>query len=337
MEAFLKQSKADQKTAFEQAAAKLRLAPAAVEKDFWVSWTLKQLFTLPCLDQSLTFKGGTSLSKAWNLIDRFSEDIDLVIHRDALGFGGEDDPEKATGSSRRKKLLDALQDACRSHIKARVLPEYLNRIEAVLGKTGKALELDPSEPQTLLFHYPSQFTSPGQGYLRPTVKLEFGARSDPWPADSRTVQPMVAEIFPEAFPDAKFPVHALLPTRTFWEKAMLLHEETFRPGDKPRRPRMARHYFDLHQLIQRGVAKEAQKDEGLFDEVLNHRQVFFKQAWVDYSTLRPGSLRLVPLKGQEDAWREDYSAMVEMFSTPPPPFDSILALVKEFEDQFNAS
>lgn len=148
---------------------------------------------------------------------------------------------------------------------------------------------------------------------------------------------MIAEVFPDVFAGAECSVRALSPKRTFWEKAMLVHEETFRPTDKPRRPRMARHYYDLHRLIEAGVAGEAARDVDLFGEVARHRQVFYAQSWVDYGSLVKGSLRLEPLPGQERAWRQDYEAMkAEMFSTPPPSFDTILACVRAFERVFNA-
>lgn len=119
---------------------------------------------------------------------------------------------------------------------------------------------------------------------------------------------------------------------------MLLHEETFRPVDKARRPRMARHYYDLYQLIMHGIAGRAATDKTLFDQVANHRQIFFPQTWVDYGTLQPGSLRMIPLPEQEEGWRQDYAAMQgEMFSTEPPSFDKLLEVIAVFETEFNAA
>lgn len=138
-------------------------------------------------------------------------------------------------------------------------------------------------------------------------------------------------------PDAAFEVSSLVPERTFWEKAMLLHEETFRPADKPRRERMARHYYDLWCLITRGIANRAAADTALFDRVAEHRQIFFRLGWVDYSTLRRGSLRLTPPDAHRDDWERDYRAMAEpMFYGPHPEFEEILRVVQEFEQRFNA-
>lgn len=208
-----------------------------------------------------------------------------------------------------------------------------------MSEAGWALEPDGNDPdrQTLLFDYPTRLATAADRYVPKRVKVEFGARSDPWPAEQRPVRPIAAEVFPQAFEQPDCIVHALLPTRTFWEKAMLLHEETFRPASKPRRPRMARHYYDLHRLIEKGIARNAARDRTLIDEVARHRQVFFEQGWVDYTTLRPGALRLVPLPEQEAGWRDDYVAMqAEMFSERPPPFETVLASVRAFETEFNA-
>jgi len=336
MQKFLGMSPDDQRLTFEQTAARLQMVGSSVEKDFWVCWVLQQLFTMPDLAQHLTFKGGTSLSKAWQLIDRFSEDIDLTIGRELLGFGGEGSPDQATTSSQRGKRLKALKAACSEFVKTRIHPYLDNAMKNTFGAKGWSLEIDQSDPdqQTLLFHYPSLIPHAEGRYALPIVKIEFGARSNPWPAHPRNIRPMAAEVFPQVFENPQTIAQALAPERTFWEKAMLLHEETYRPEDKPRKERMARHYYDLYRLIESGIARKASADLKLFEEVAAHRQVFFYQSWVDYSTLRPGTLRLMPV--HEALWRRDYVAMQsEMFRKAPPEFATILAAVKAFEQEFN--
>ncbi|HYQ70911.1 MAG TPA: nucleotidyl transferase AbiEii/AbiGii toxin family protein, partial [Gammaproteobacteria bacterium] len=133
-------------------------------------------------------------------------------------------------------------------------------------------------------------------------------------------------------------VRAVMPRRTFWEKAMLLHEETFRPeANKRPREAMARHYYDLYRLIQAGIGDESTGDLDLFDRVAAHRQVFFRHTWVDYSTLNPGQLRLVPPEADRSAWQADYESMRrEMFYGDVPAFEEILAVVGEFQARLNA-
>jgi len=214
------------------------------------------------------------------------------------------------------------------------------RISATLGQTGWKLEVDPDmdDGQCLLFHYPGVFAPTEAGYVRPVVKIELGARSDDWPHQEKPIQPYLAEVFPQLAMGASFPARVLAAERTFWEKALLLHEETFRPADKPRKIRMARHYYDVWCLITRGVAGRAAQDRPLFDRVAAHREVFFRWSWVDYTTLHPGALRFLPPAHHLEAWRKDYQEMRgEMFFGEVPTFDEILRVVGDFEKRFNES
>jgi len=215
----------------------MRLQAASVEKDFWICWTLHELFALLEIGPHLTFKGGTSLSKAWKLIERFSEDIDLIVDKQTLGFGGDASPDKAPSKKQRKLRLEALMEACRHWVQKTLQPALAARISAELGQTGWKLEVDPDmdDGQYLLFHYPGVFAPTEAGYVRPVVKIELGARSDDWPHQEKPIQPYLAEVFPQLAMGATFPVRVLAAERTFWEKALLLHEETFRPADKPRK------------------------------------------------------------------------------------------------------
>jgi hypothetical protein len=339
METFLALAPTEQKLAIEQTAARKGWPAPSIEKDFWVCWTLRALFAMPDLAPHLTFKGGTSLSKVWSLIDRFSEDIDLTIDRAALGFGGADDPNQGSSEKQRQKRLKALKEVCRDYVQSDVMAALQEEMKASLSSDWTLTpDANDQDGQTLLFEYPTHFGSQHQRYVRPMVKIELDARSDRWPAHKHAIRPLIAEEFPKIFSAPDCDVFALAPERTFWEKAMLLHEETYRPADKARRPRMARHYYDLYQLIRHGVAARAIADKDLFAQVLNHRRVFFPQNWVDYDTLQPGSLRLLPLPEQQAGWREDYAAMQgEMFSVEPPAFDTLLDTIKATQDEFNAT
>lgn len=329
---------AERRQYFEEAGNRLGLPRNSIEKDFWVCWTLRELFRLPSWGEHLTFKGGTSLSKGWKLIQRFSEDIDIVVDRGFLGFGGRNSPEAAASAKGRKSRLDALKAACRKAIQDSLRPAFSDACEARLpDKIAWALDEDATDPdgQTLLFRYPQLFSS-GTGYLQPQVKIELGARSDTEPLESVTLVPYLAEVFTEIRGGTEFSVRAVAPERTFWEKAMLLHEETFRPKSKPRKARLARHYYDLWCLISAGVAAKAVANPGLFDRAAQHRQIFFRQNWVDYGTLKPGALRLCPTESDMPYWIKDYADMQgEMFFGKVPAFEQILAVVRDFEQRFN--
>jgi hypothetical protein len=333
MDAFNKKPDDEKKLIFNEAEARLGIPARNVEKDFWVCWTLRELFSLPGHGPHLTFKGGTSLSKGWKLIDRFSEDIDVVIERDCLGFK----EEKLSG-----KKLDKLREACSEHIVKKLMPDLKAKLDERLPKgskwtlTAAGADKDPDE-QTLLFEYPTVF--PGSvGYVPPAVKIELGARSETEPADFPAIKPMLADVSDEFLVDGGFAVRSVVPRRTFWEKAMLLHEETYRPAGKARKPRLSRHYYDLWCLITKGIADEAVEDKGLFERVAAHRKDFFRYGWMDYDTLKKGLLRIAPLVEQEAEWRRDYAAMQgEMFFGTPPAFDEVLKTIKRFEKSFNAS
>lgn len=325
---------------FEQASSKLGLEAASIEKDFWVCWVLRELFALPDIGATHTFKGGTSLSKGWKLIERFSEDIDVVIDRDFLGFGDERAPD-ATGISNkeRDRRLDELRVTCQKHIREVLAPALESRFsERVPAEIEWTLTADPSDDdlQTLLFAYPPVATE--RPYLRPVVKIELGARSDTEPSAMPEIQSYLAEAFPGEMKRPTFQVRTVAPQRTFWEKAMLLHEEGFRAATEGPKARLARHYYDLWCLIRAGVAADAAADRDLFRRVAAHRGVFFRRNKQAHESLRPGSLKLLPKPELRTAWKTDYDAMRDtMFFREPPRFDEIMQVVGDFEREFNAS
>jgi len=331
MDSFPKLPADRQSIFFQEGQQRLGLASASIEKDFWVCWTLQKLFSLPEWGEHLTFKGGTSLSKCWKLISRFSEDIDIVIDRDYLGFG-----EETLSNNRQKKLVRR----CRQRIHEELRPLLYDHLRRVLPGDREwdlipADEDEAPDQQTLLFQYPSVFVGTAT-YLRPVVKIEMGARSETVPVEAPSICPYLAEAFPDLLYESSFPIRTEAARRTFWEKAVLLHEEASRPSDRPRRARMSRHYYDLWCLITKKISDEAISDTGLFERVVHHNSTFFGKIWVDYSLLHKGNLRLMPRADQLAEWRKDYESMrKEMFVDEPPKFDEILAVIQQFEEYFN--
>ena len=338
MNKFLSFSAARRRTVCEQAQDKLGLPPATIEKDFWVCWTLKKLFTLPEWGSRLTFKGGTSLSKGWGLIERFSEDIDIVINRGALGFDGDMAPDCASSKKQMRKRLDALKTASQQCVNESLLPMLDKAISQEMpAELSWRLDPDPDDldKQTLLLVYPTAFAD-RTAYLNQVVKIELGARSDTEPTQDIVLHPYIEDAFPNLLPQAYFAVKAVSPQRTFWEKALLVHEETFRPPEKKRKARMARHYYDLYRLLDAGIGRKAAGDLELFERIVAHRQVYFRFAWVNYDTMRRGRLRLVPPNEQLALWKSDYAAMKEeMFFGKPPEFEEIIQTVRAFQEEFN--
>ncbi len=338
MDEFLRQSLERQRVVYEEAGRHLGLSAGSVEKDLWVCWTLRALFRLPVSGPHLTFKGGTSLSKGWKLIDRFSEDIDIVIDRDFLGFGAAEAPEDASSNRQRMTRLEALMGAAQSHIRDVLGPALELEIRQLLPPNAAwTLEADGDDPdaQTLLFHYPSAMGA--TAYVRPVVKIELGARSDTEPSATPEIAPYLADVLPDEVPGSQFSVHAVAPERTFWEKVALLHEETYREGSAAPKARLARHYYDLWCLITRGTAERAVRNKDLFDRVAAHRAVFFRRSRDARASFAPGSLRIGPAADRLAQWRRDYDAMREsMFFGEAPEFSDILAAVGRFEEDFNS-
>ncbi len=225
---------------FESSAYEKQISFEIIEKDYWVVWILERLFSLSDLKSHLTFKGGTSLSKMYGLIDRFSEDVDVSIEREFLGFDGKKDPEKLSTRSQQKALLDDLSLACSKYIQGKMLLDLKASITAKLGTTNAWRVLsDPDDPsaQTLLFEYPSN--TPKSGYISPFVKIEMGARSEHWPVSDHKVQSYVKEALKEKINEPEIIVRVLNAERTFWEKATILHQYAHLPVDKSLPPRIS--------------------------------------------------------------------------------------------------
>ncbi len=338
MEAFAQSSSEDRRAAFVQTAAARQMSPAIVEKDFWVCWTLKQLFGLPEIGEHLIFKGGTSLSKVFKVIERFSEDIDVSIDRGWLGFGGANEPEAGSSNKEKQRRIDALKVACQQKI-ANELKPALEKVIAAKVRPGDQWRLhsDATDPdqQTLLFDYPSVMPAAESGYVRQTVKIEMGARADHWPCETKLVTAYVAEEFPKAFQEPGGEVKVLSAERTFWEKATILHAEFHRPADKAMPDRFSRHYCDFHEMVRRGIAESAAGKLDLLARVAQHKNLFFRSSWAKYEEAVRGTLRIAPPEHRLKALREDYSKMQEMFFGTPPTFDQIVSLLTQWEQEFN--
>ncbi|MEI6341238.1 MAG: nucleotidyl transferase AbiEii/AbiGii toxin family protein [Verrucomicrobiota bacterium] len=338
MDAFVKLSPEDRRIFFEGAAAPLNLAPLMVEKDFWVCWTLKELFRLPVMGEHLIFKGGTSLSKVFKVIARFSEDIDVSIDRGFLGFDGPNEPEAGSSNKEKQRRIEALRTACQQSIADQLQPALSAAIKSKLRSSETwSLRADEEDPdgQTLLFEYPSSVTSETGGYVRRLVKIEMGARADHWPHETRTITPYVAEQFPQGFEEGSCPVKVLSAERTFWEKATILHAEFHRPPDKAMPERFSRHYSDFHDLIRKGVDKAAMPKLELLARVADHKTLFFKSSWAKYGEATKGTLRIAPPEHRFKVLSDDYAKMQQMFFGEPARFDGIMTILQEWETEFN--
>ncbi|NIM49714.1 MAG: nucleotidyl transferase AbiEii/AbiGii toxin family protein [Gemmatimonadales bacterium] len=325
---------------FTETAARMGVRPIIAEKDFWVCWTLKYLFALPAEQPGLIFKGGTSLSKVYGLIRRFSEDIDLAFDRRDLGFGGDRDPETAPSGKARQRRLKELGEECGRHIAVTLVPTLQKEFGSTIGMHGWQLAVDEEKPLAVHFAYPKSLETAEYDalrYLRPVVTMELGARSDHWPAEWHPVTPYVADKFPDLFTRPSCNVKALAAQRAFWEKALLLHAQFHQRPGKPVPERQSRHYFDMAMLAQSDIKDGALAQHELLARVAVHSKLFFGLKKGPYEEAIAGKLRLLPHEDLEKVLRRDYAAMQEMIFRDPPSFDELLAQLKTLEGEINAS
>ncbi len=323
---------------FTETADRKGLADAIVEKDFWVCWVLKQLFSIDVLSGRLLFKGGTSLSKIFHAISRFSEDIDLAIDYVALGFTGERDPRREDISkTKRAGILADMMVACQRYIGGEFLVRLYTRCQEVLG-TDDAWSLNVSEqdPNVVQFRYPTAIAT-GLAYVTPQVVLELGTHAEFVPHDDFKIRSFAAEEFPNVVTDGDVAVVALLAKRTFWEKATILHAEYYRSLDKPLLERYSRHYYDVSMLAQGPIKAEALSDMGLLAQVVRHKEMFYPSGWARYELARPGSLRLAPKEERLAELERDYRNMGVMIFGQPPAFDGIIKVLSDLEHQINGN
>lgn len=329
---FLALPESERRLYIEQAAVRRSLSPVILEKDFWVCWLLGILFESEFAG-SLVFKGGTSLSKVFGVIDRFSEDIDLSLSPAFLKL-----PEAGTSRNQANKWMARAEAACGVAVQNQIAPALEAAVAGILGQSGQPWFEYLTDPGThspvLHFHYPS--TQPaGFEYLKRSVKLEFGSLTDQKPVGRHPVRPWVAEVLPAAFPDWKCEVVALEVERSFWEKATILHTEYHRPTDKPTPDRFSRHYADTAALAKHPVASKAFDEHELRSRVVQWKSQFFGSSWANYDQAKPGTFRLAPPTERLSALRRDYQAMRDMYLTDPASFDEILATLTGLEARIN--
>jgi hypothetical protein len=338
MDTWAKGTSQDREALFTQTASATGISPEIVEKDFWVCWILYQVFQLRDLPR-LMFKGGTSLSKAFAIIKRFSEDIDLVLNRHELGFNAENDPANQQGSNLRDRTIEKLKTTCRDVIAGEFMPKLDLQIRSIIGDGGWSLALDPNAPDgdTIEFTYPKGLPeSPSVEYIKHTVRLELGCRGDQMPWEQRQVKPYAAEAFPEQFEVGSTTVDVISVERTFWEKATILHREYYRAeAGKPPSERVFRHYDDVLVISRHERGAAAIRDGALLEQVASHKQHFFREAAARYDLAKKATIRLTPNPKFRDALKQDYERMREMYFGEAPDFDTVMNGIRELEKAIN--
>lgn len=315
----------------ENLTLKYNLSTVAIEKDWWISAVLRALFALPYAE-NLSFKGGTSLSKCYNLIERFSEDIDIAVCRDFLGFGG---------TLSKTQISDKLRRAACSFVREKLHFDVARELEnqgvnADLFSVNVTITpVTTIDPEIIEVHYKSLF--PESNYIKPIVKLEVSGRSMNEPLRKIALQSFVDEAYyDKMFAQKPFEVNAVVPERTFLEKICLLHEEFAKSQEFMRTERMSRHLYDLERMYNVGIGEKALLDKELYTNIIEHRRTFMGLKDFDYKTLAPQTIKIIPPDNIITLWRTDYETMREtMIYGESLPFNELMDRIKQLNEKIN--
>ena len=297
-----------------------------LEKDIWVTYVLEKIFADQELSRILRFKGGTSLSKAHHIIQRFSEDVDLVL--DWTPFLGIGDPNEQRSKTKQAKYNELMNATAGSY----VCGEFRRRLQSALGNVCK-VELDTVESLNLHVVYPKCFSD---SYITPDVKLEIGPLASWSPWECKSIASLVGEFEPQLEIEP-FDVPVIRAERTFWEKVEALHHEHYRPETKKAPKRFSRHYYDIYRMVFSGVFDVASRDLSLLADIVDFTARFYPRSWAHFELCKPGTRLLQPSEHAMPAMKSDYAAMRNMIYGEYPPFDKILETIKDLESQINAS
>lgn len=322
-------SREEREELFFNTAHKVGMPPAIVEKDFWVCYMLDYLFHRCAWKERLVFKGGTSLSKAYHLIERFSEDIDLILDWRLLGYGIEE-PWEPRSNTQQDKFSESSEKKTILLLEESFIPMLQIGISAEIGEAANVFLEKAGEP-TVNFAYPQIFTDVS---ILQVIRLEIGALASWSPTQDAVITPFAAEQYPQIFTHPDTVICTAVPERTFWEKITILHREANRiRGDFP--GRYSRHYYDLYQMSGSAVKTHAFQDLDLLKDVVAFKKKFYRCPWAKYEEAVPGSVKLIPSEQYFPELQKDYSKMKNMIYGIVPSFDQIIDGIRKLETEIN--
>ena len=322
-------SKERRKEILNQATALTGLPEIAIEKDWWVTLCLNASFSLP-YSEHIVFKGGTSLSKGWDLIERFSEDIDLAIDR--RFFGVEGDISK-TQIRKLRKLSCQFTST-----------EFLKDLTQILTSWGAIQECkviaqeivdSDKDPQVIEIQYNSVVDN--SGYLPQRVLIELSSRSLMEPAEKRAINSILSVSFPSlSISSEAYAIQTVLPHRTFLEKIFLLHEEFSQEPNRIREERLSRHFYDLERLMDTEYGMAALTDQELYCNIVSHREKFNPISGLDYSQHTPDKIKIIPPGSVFKSLENDYREMTQfMIYGAALTFDQLIVRLEELQSRIN--
>jgi len=332
-EAYLQLSKKEQALILKNLSTNIGIKRDSLllEKDIWICWALEFLFKMPNR-LPMAFKGGTSLSKAFKVIDRFSEDVDITIDYQAFNCG---DPfANGISKTKLKNISLELRSMVTQHIKETLVPYYEKIISAQFKENAPIVEMD-SDGETIHLRYPSVIEQKS-GYIIDSIRLEFGGRNLTIPSEQITITTDISEYIKNlSFPIAQATV--LSPQKTYWEKLTLIHYECNRPTLKDDADRISRHWYDVAMLTNHDIGKQARINRALLNEVIKIKKTFYDSGFAKYDDCLNGNLRLTPSDDYLKLLKDDFNKMLnnKMFYGEQPDFDSIISDIKTLELTIN--
>ena len=342
MYSIAKLSNLDRRDLFDAYAFRYKRRPEIVEKDFWVTLMLDYLFQKSAYKDCFTFKGGTSLSKCFGIIDRFSEDIDLVLNWNVLGLTDEDIYFERSNTAQ-LKYNRTIEDMAKEFIENKLKPSMVADFKEILGIEPN-FELG-DDKHVLNFNYPNIYKAKNAGIIQ-CVRLEIGPLSENIPIVEKEIEPFISEMNLPLMVKKSTIVRCISPERTFWEKILILHQEAHRPMTKknkegvdvynPMPKRYSRHYYDVWKISQTKYKDIALNNLELLDRVISFKKKFYNYSWADLENAHRGSIVLIPNKSRIDELKQDFSSMKEMLNDDSvEDFDEIVYHLSVLEKELN--
>ncbi|MFA6667485.1 MAG: nucleotidyl transferase AbiEii/AbiGii toxin family protein [Bacilli bacterium] len=302
-----------------------------VEKDFWVTFLLDYLFHKSIFKDYFIFKGGTSLSKCYSLINRFSEDIDLILK---WNYITEDNPNNERSNAKQLKYNKNINKLTATFLKEKFVPTLINDLKNFITDDFK-LEVDPTEPQTVKFSYPRLYNANEAGILQ-YIKLEIGPLAALTPTEFTTISPMIVDLNLPILTLKATSIETVSPIRTFWEKVTILHQEANRPKKSFMPSRYSRHYYDVYCIGHSKYKDLAINNLDLLKKVAMFKKKFYPRNWAKYDEAYPNTLKLLPPSYRYPDLKSDYLNMKEMIYKNAPSFEEVMDYLKELEEEINS-
>ena len=327
---FFELSEQEIKMLIDKTAEEMNINKAIVEKDLWVCIVIDYLFNKSIYKDVLTFKGGTSLSKCFNIIERFSEDIDLILDWTCLGID-KDEPMLERSNTQQDKYNDEINNKAAIFIKDNLLEDIKIGLSKFTNKEIK-VEIDDKEDLVINFYYPRMYED---NSILQYVRLEIGPLAALTPSSEVYIEPYINQVIPDEYKIEPIKVLTVNPERTFWEKATILHREANRPLEKNLPKRYARHYYDLFMFMKTSYYKMALKNKKLLEKVIEFKKKFYRDNWANYDECLKRNFKLMPNIERFDELENDYNSMKEMIYGKTPSFEEILNELAKMEEEIN--